>query len=107
VRHNEIPKLCILSYAIFKGKGSQALDLRIFVTVEYQHLVTLLSERVSYRIIGCIVIAFFILRGDEAEFLDVIGTKVLKVFLLAFHSHLYFTTPPPPPLERNWFDTGF
>ncbi len=25
----------------------------------------------------------------EAEFLDVVGTKVLKVFLLAIHSHLY------------------
>ncbi len=25
----------------------------------------------------------------EAEFLDVIGTKVLRVFLLAIHGHLY------------------
>jgi hypothetical protein len=25
----------------------------------------------------------------EAEFLDVIGTKVLRVFLLAIHSYLY------------------
>ncbi len=25
----------------------------------------------------------------EAEFLEVIGTKVLRVFLLAFHSRLY------------------
>jgi hypothetical protein len=25
----------------------------------------------------------------EAEFLDVIGTKVLRVFLLAIYSHLY------------------
>jgi hypothetical protein len=25
----------------------------------------------------------------EAEFLGVIGTKVFRVFLLAFHSHLY------------------
>ncbi len=25
----------------------------------------------------------------EAEFLDVIGTKILKSFLLAIHSHLY------------------
>ncbi len=25
----------------------------------------------------------------EAEFLDVIGTKVVRVFLLAIHSHLY------------------
>jgi hypothetical protein len=28
-------------------------------------------------------------RQPEAEFLDVIGTKVLRVFLLAIHSHLY------------------
>jgi hypothetical protein len=26
----------------------------------------------------------------EAAFLDVIGTKVLRVFLLAIHSHLYY-----------------
>ena len=26
---------------------------------------------------------------SEAEFLDVIGTKVLRVFLLAINSHLY------------------
>jgi hypothetical protein len=26
----------------------------------------------------------------EAEFLDVIGTKVLRVFLLAIHSQLYY-----------------
>jgi hypothetical protein len=29
----------------------------------------------------------------EAEFLDVIGTKVLRVFLLAIHSHLYTVMP--------------
>jgi hypothetical protein len=28
-------------------------------------------------------------NGTEAEFLDVIGTKVLRVFLLAIHSHLF------------------
>ena len=28
-------------------------------------------------------------RCTEAEFLDVIGTKVFRVFLLAIHSHLY------------------
>jgi hypothetical protein len=27
--------------------------------------------------------------NTEAEFSDVIGTKVLRVFLLAIHSHLY------------------
>jgi hypothetical protein len=34
----------------------------------------------------------------EAKFLDVVVTKVLKDFLLAIHSHLYygFYTPPPP-----------
>jgi hypothetical protein len=31
-----------------------------------------------------------IVMHPEAEFLDVIGTKVLRVFLLAFHSHLYY-----------------
>jgi hypothetical protein len=28
-------------------------------------------------------------QPSEAEFLDVTGTKVLRVFLLAIHSHLY------------------
>jgi hypothetical protein len=27
--------------------------------------------------------------SPEAEFLDAIGTKVFRVFLLAIHSHLY------------------
>jgi hypothetical protein len=30
-----------------------------------------------------------LLSGPEAEFLDEIQTKVLRVFLLAIHSHLY------------------
>jgi hypothetical protein len=29
------------------------------------------------------------LLATETEFLDVIGTKVLRVILLAIHSHLY------------------
>ncbi len=33
----------------------------------------------------------------EAKFLDIIGTKVLRVFLLAIHSHLYYIYLPPPP----------
>ncbi len=36
----------------------------------------------------------------EAEFLNVIGTKVLRVFLLAIHS------PPPPSFELKWFETA-
>jgi hypothetical protein len=32
----------------------------------------------------------------EAEFLDVIGTKISRVFLLAFHSHLYKQILLPP-----------
>ncbi len=31
----------------------------------------------------------FMNSASEAEFLDVIGKKVLRVFLLAIHSHLY------------------
>ena len=27
--------------------------------------------------------------SPEAEFLDIIGTKVFRVFLLAIHSHIY------------------
>jgi hypothetical protein len=44
----------------------------------------------------------------EAEFSDVIGTKVFRVFLLAIHSHYTngFHTPPPHPLEQKWFESG-
>ncbi len=48
----------------------------------------------------------YCLEGSEAEFLDVIGTKVVRVFLIAIHSHLYILTnfnppPPPPPLRKR------
>ncbi len=33
-------------------------------------------------------------ESPEAEFLDDIKTKVLRVFLLAIHSHLYCTALP-------------
>ncbi len=38
----------------------------------------------------------------EAEFLDVIGTKGLWVFIFAIQSHLYFRfySPPPPPEQK-------
>jgi hypothetical protein len=32
--------------------------------------------------------------------MDVIGTKVLRVFLLAIHSHAPLT-PPPPPVSKS------
>ncbi len=41
----------------------------------------------------------------EAEFLDVIGTKVLRVFLLFTVS--YTNGFPPPPFEQKWAETGF
>jgi hypothetical protein len=34
--------------------------------------------------------------------LDVIGTKVLRVFVLAIHSHLYLRFYSPFPLEQKW-----
>jgi hypothetical protein len=37
----------------------------------------------------------------EAEFMDAIGTKVLRVFLLAL-----LTDFTPSPLEQKWFETG-
>jgi hypothetical protein len=42
----------------------------------------------------------------KVEFLDVIGTKVSRVFLLSIHtrSHLYkriLLHPPPPPLSKS------
>jgi hypothetical protein len=45
-------------------------------------------------------------KRPEAEFLDVIGAKVFRVFLLAIHSHPYYGFYPPPPLEQKWLETG-
>ncbi len=46
--------------------------------------------------------------NPEAEFLDVIGTKVWRVFLFAFDSHFYQQILPSPSFPRaqvvwNWF----
>jgi hypothetical protein len=42
----------------------------------------------------------------EAEFLDVIRTKVLRDFLLAILSHIFQRILlPTPPTEQKWFDT--
>jgi hypothetical protein len=46
------------------------------------------------------------LLRSEAEFSDVIGTTVLRVFLLVIHGHMShlrmdFTSPEP-----KWFETG-
>jgi hypothetical protein len=44
----------------------------------------------------------------EAEFLDIIGTKLLRVFLLAIQSQSPLLTEfySPPPLKQKWFKTG-
>jgi hypothetical protein len=44
--------------------------------------------------------------NPEAEFLGVIETKVVRVFLLDIHSHLYYGFNPPPFPEQKWFETG-
>jgi hypothetical protein len=46
------------------------------------------------------------MQCTEAEFLDVIGKKVLRVFLLYLKSLLLTDFTPPPPLEQKWFETG-
>jgi hypothetical protein len=40
-----------------------------------------------------------------AKFLDAIGTKVIRVFLLAVHCHLYERIYSPHP-EQKGFETG-
>ena len=37
----------------------------------------------------------------EAEFLDVIGTKVFRVFLLAIHSHFYKRFYSPSSMSKS------
>jgi hypothetical protein len=39
----------------------------------------------------------------KAKFLDIIGTKVLRVFLLTFTVTSIKKSPPPP--EQKWFKT--
>jgi hypothetical protein len=49
------------------------------------------------------VLFFELVAFPEAEFLDVIGEKI--VFLLAIHQSPLltdFTPLPPPPLEQKW-----
>jgi hypothetical protein len=43
--------------------------------------------------------------NPEAAFLDVIGAKVLRVFLRAIHNHLYYRILLHPPPEQKWFET--
>ncbi len=46
-------------------------------------------------------------ESREAEFLDLIGPKALRVFLLGIHRHIYQRiSPPPPPPGQKWFETG-
>jgi hypothetical protein len=48
-----------------------------------------------------IVVLRLVLRMEpEAEFLDVIRTKVLRVFLLATNSHLYKRILLPPSMSK-------
>jgi hypothetical protein len=44
--------------------------------------------------------------GSEAEFLDVVGTKFIRFFLLAIHRHLpllkyFIPLSPPPPRSQS------
>ncbi len=60
------------------------------------------SERHKEEINCTLIIWFYPIFGrqnPEAEFLDVMVTTVLRVFLLAIHSHLYNGLCPEP--QRN------
>ncbi len=61
------------------------------------------SEKAAYVFQPITVI---VKNTTEAEFLHVIGTKVLRVVLLAIHSHLYLRIMLPPSLEQKCFETG-
>jgi hypothetical protein len=54
----------------------------------------LITFRIMQKVSSVNMTTFFL---PEAEFLDAIGTKILRVFLLAIHSHLYGFLPPPSP----------
>ncbi len=66
---------------------------KLFCTVQYNKFPVISSP------FPC---SFGYFSYSEAEFLDVIGTKVLRAFLLAFNSHLYLTdSTPSPPLRKS------
>jgi hypothetical protein len=45
--------------------------------------------------------------SSDVEFLDVDGTKGLRVFILDIsQSHLPTDLTPPPPPEQTWIETG-
>ncbi len=45
-------------------------------------------------------------RQPEAEFLDVIWTKVFRVFLLSIHCHLFLWIYSPSPLSKSGLKLG-
>ncbi len=72
------------------------------------HLQSSSSYRNDNLFLPCTPSQYISLIKAETEFLDVIGTKVLRVFLLAIYSQspllTDFTTPPPP--QQKWFEIG-
>ncbi len=70
---------------------------------------TSLDSRLVLWFLSGAVIYYF---SPEAEFLDIIGTKILRVFFLPIHSHPtpllkdFLSPPPPPTFEQKWFGTG-
>ncbi len=49
---------------------------------------------------------FAYLQYSRGRILIFICVKVLRVFLLAIHSHLYLQIVLHSPLEQKWFETG-
>ncbi len=67
-----------------------------------------ISDKKSRRLIKIpICTSVYMLDRSEAEFFDVIGTKFVRVFLLAILRHLFKKIILPAPLEQKWFESGF
>jgi hypothetical protein len=96
--------------------GTESSTLRILVTISspgpspmsgtlLYSLVPLIS--LFAKLVQCVQLSTV---GKEAEFLDVIGTKVLRVFfltkLLYSQSPLLTIFTPPSLSISEWFETG-
>jgi hypothetical protein len=89
-------------------KIREFLESRFFIFSTHDVTLFKLLSQDLVKCAYCIAGKRFQKHNTEAEFLDVIGTKVLRVAPLLFTitSNRIYPPGPPPPLEQKWFETG-
>ncbi len=61
------------------------------------HTILVKSPKIDHKLMNYMKMQLLRVQSTEAEFLDVIGAKVLRVFHLSIHSHPPLPTDFPPP----------